>query len=72
MRTVSVYLALFKGNDVLDPLFFLGHGEQEDIYGHDAEGGCWSALPTVHLPHPTKHEVTTDATSVYLSVYQGR
>lgn len=44
----------------------LGHGEQEDINGHDAEGGCWSALQTVHLPHPTEHEVITDETCLCL------
>lgn len=44
----------------------LGHGEQEDINGHDAEGGCWSALQTVHLPHPTEHEVITDGISLSL------
>lgn len=36
-----------------------GHGEQEDINGHDVEGGCQSALQTVHFPHPTEYEVVT-------------
>lgn len=44
----------------------LGHGEQEDIHGHDAEGGCRPALQTVHLPHPTEHEVTTATTSLFI------
>lgn len=46
----------------------LGHGEQENINGHDAEGGCWSALQTVHFPHTTEHEVTPDTTSFCLYV----
>ena len=39
-------------------VLFTGHGEQEDLNGHDAEGGAWPAQPTVYLPHPTEHEVT--------------
>lgn len=37
----------------------LGHGEEEDINGHDAEGGCWAALQTVYIPDSTEHGVTT-------------
>ncbi len=37
----------------------LGHGEPEDLHGHDAEGRCQSALQTVYFPHTTEHEVKT-------------
>lgn len=47
----------------------LGHGEQEDINGHDAEGGCWSALQTVHFPHTTEHEVITYTSSYCINIY---
>ncbi len=43
-----------------------GHGEQEDINGHDAESGCWSALQTIHFPHTTEHEVFTHHLSLCL------
>lgn len=34
-----------------------GHGEPEDLNGHDVDGCCQSALPPVHFPHPTEYEV---------------
>lgn len=47
-----------------------GHGEQEDFNGHDAEGGCQSALQTVHFPYATEYEVFTDASlSSYTCIF---
>lgn len=48
----------------------LGHGEQEDINGHDAEGGCWSALQTVHFPHTAEHGVIAYTTSFCFYIYK--
>lgn len=42
---------------VLCVFALLGHGEPEDLHGHDAEDRCQSALQTVYFPHTTKHEV---------------
>lgn len=39
-------------------LCFTGHGQQEDLYGHD-DGSCQKPeTQTVYFPHSTKHEVS--------------
>lgn len=47
----------------------LGHGEQEDIHGHDAESRGRPTLQTVHFPNSTEHEVTTAARCLFVCLY---
>lgn len=40
------------------PVFLTGHGQQEDLYGHD-DGSCQKPeTQAVYFPHSTKHEVS--------------